>query len=92
MRESDPARKLTFDLLLGKRTVGRPKRTWPEKVEKEVKGMGVKNWKRLALERDKTEDNCGGQGLNWAVEPREERDFCIFQCSLNDNLTTVNCE
>jgi hypothetical protein len=53
MRESDPDRKLTFDLLLGKRMVGRPKRTWLEKVEKEVKGMGVKNWKRLALERDK---------------------------------------
>jgi hypothetical protein len=30
MRESDPARKSTFDLLLGERTVGRPKRRWTE--------------------------------------------------------------
>jgi hypothetical protein len=53
MRESDPARKSTFDLLLGERTVERPKRRWIEEVERELKGMGVKDWKRLALERDK---------------------------------------
>jgi hypothetical protein len=52
IRESDPARKSTFDLLLGERTVERPKRTWIEEVERELKGMGVKDWKR-ALERDK---------------------------------------
>jgi hypothetical protein len=52
-RESDPARKSTFDLLLGERTVGRPKRRWVEKVKREMKEMGVKNWIRLALERDK---------------------------------------
>jgi hypothetical protein len=52
-RERDPARKSTFDLLLGERTVGRPKRRWIEEVEREVKIMGVKDWKRLALERDK---------------------------------------
>jgi hypothetical protein len=28
MRESDPAGKSTFDLLLGERTVGRTKRRW----------------------------------------------------------------
>jgi hypothetical protein len=53
IRESDPARKSTFDLLLGKRTVGRPKRRWIQEVERELKGMGVKNGKRLMLERDK---------------------------------------
>jgi hypothetical protein len=53
MRESDPARKSTFDLLLGERTLGTPKRRWIEEVEREMKGMGVKDWKRLALERDK---------------------------------------
>jgi hypothetical protein len=42
----------TVDLLLGERTVGRPKRRWIEEVERELKGMGVKDWKRLALERD----------------------------------------
>jgi hypothetical protein len=53
MRESDPARKSTFDLLLGERTVGRPKSRWIKEVEREQKGMSVKDWKRLALERDK---------------------------------------
>jgi hypothetical protein len=33
--------------------VGRPKRRGTEEVERELKGMGVKDWKRLALERDK---------------------------------------
>jgi len=27
----------------------RPKRRWIEEVERELKGMGVKDWKRLAL-------------------------------------------
>jgi hypothetical protein len=53
MRESDSAGKSTFDLLLGERAVGRPKRRWTEEVERELKGIGVKDWKRLALERDK---------------------------------------
>jgi hypothetical protein len=43
MRESDPARKSTFDQLLGERTVGRPKRRWIEEVETELKGVGVKD-------------------------------------------------
>jgi hypothetical protein len=47
-----PDRKSTFDLLLGERTVGRPKRRWIEEVERELKGMGVKDWKWMALERD----------------------------------------
>jgi hypothetical protein len=53
MRESDPARKSTFDLLLGERMMGRPKKRWSEEEEREPRGMGVKDWKRLALERDK---------------------------------------
>jgi hypothetical protein len=53
MRESGPAKKSTFDLLLSERTAGRPKRRWIEEVERELKGMGVKDWKRLAFERDK---------------------------------------
>jgi hypothetical protein len=32
--------------------VGRPKRRWTEEAERELKGMGVKDWKKLALERD----------------------------------------
>jgi hypothetical protein len=42
-----------MEWLLGERTVGRPKRRWIEEVERELKGMGVEDWKRLALERDK---------------------------------------
>jgi hypothetical protein len=53
MRESDPARKSIFDLLLDERTVARPKRRWTEEVERELKGMCVKDWKGLTLERDK---------------------------------------
>jgi hypothetical protein len=53
MRESDPARISTFDLLLCERTVGRPKRRWFEEMERELKGMGVRDWKRLELERDR---------------------------------------
>jgi hypothetical protein len=76
MRESDPVRKSTFDVLLGERTVGRPKRRWIEEVERELKAMVVKDWKRLALERDKWKKNCGGgQDLNWAVVPRRESFF-----------------
>jgi hypothetical protein len=75
MGESDTARKSTFDVLLCERTVGRPKRRWIEEVERELKGMGVKDWKRLALERDKWKKIVQEvQGLNWAVEPRRERD------------------
>jgi hypothetical protein len=57
MRESGPAKKSTFDLLLSERTAGRPKRRWIEEVERELKGMGVKDWKRLAFERDKWNKN-----------------------------------
>jgi hypothetical protein len=53
MRESDPARKSTFDLLLSERTVGRPKTRWIEEVGRELKGTGIKDWKRLAMEKDK---------------------------------------
>jgi hypothetical protein len=34
-------------------TVVRPKKRWIEEVERELKGMGVKDWKRLADKWDK---------------------------------------
>jgi hypothetical protein len=49
VRQSDPARKSTFNLLLDDRRARRPQRRWIEEVEKEMKGMGVKDWKILAL-------------------------------------------
>jgi hypothetical protein len=33
--------------------VGRPQRRWTDEVEREVKEMDVKDWKRLTMERDK---------------------------------------
>jgi hypothetical protein len=33
--------------------VGKPKMRWIEEVKWELKGMGVKGWKSLALKRDK---------------------------------------
>jgi hypothetical protein len=74
MKESGRARKSTFDLLLGERTVERPKRRWTEEVERELKGMGVKDWKRLALERGKWKNIVE----LWAVEPRRERERELF--------------
>jgi hypothetical protein len=35
--------------------VGRPKRRWIVEVKRELKGMGVKDWKR-SLERDKLKE------------------------------------
>jgi hypothetical protein len=32
---------------------GTPKRRWTKEVETEAKGMGVKDWKRWVLVRDK---------------------------------------
>jgi hypothetical protein len=49
MRESDSARKSTFDLLLGERTVGRPKRRRTEAVDRELKRKDAKDWKGLAV-------------------------------------------
>jgi hypothetical protein len=34
-RENDAGRKSTFELLLGERTVGRPKRRWIEEAERD---------------------------------------------------------
>jgi hypothetical protein len=75
MRESDPARKSTFDLLLGERTLGRPKRRWIEEVERELKGMGVKDWKRLAWSRPRLKLGCRAK--------ERERENSIYKGYLN---------
>jgi hypothetical protein len=83
MRESDPARKSTFDLLLGERTVGRPKRRWTEEVEIELKGMGVKDWKKVGVGKGRMEEDYGGdKGLNWAVEPRRRSCYFFYAVSV----------
>jgi hypothetical protein len=54
-----------------KRTVGRPNRRWIEEVEREMKGLDVKDWKCLALERDKWKKIVEEAK---AVETRRERE------------------
>jgi hypothetical protein len=88
MRESDPDRKSTFDLLLGKRTVGRPKRRWIEAVERELKGMDVKDWKRSALERDKWK-KIMEEAKGWAVEPRRERELLRLVLRTKQKLVSI---
>jgi hypothetical protein len=45
MQELDPFRKLTVLKPEGNR-VGKPKLRWLESVEKVLKNMGVRNWRR----------------------------------------------
>jgi hypothetical protein len=53
IRESDPAKRSTFELLMGERTVGRSKRRWTEEVEREnvkKKKSHYMPWRRLGGE------------------------------------------
>jgi hypothetical protein len=36
----------------GARSVGRPKLRWEDGVDQDIRILGVKNWKRVALNRD----------------------------------------
>jgi len=45
MQELDPCRKLTLLKTEGTR-VGKPKLRWLESVEKDLKNMGMRNWRR----------------------------------------------
>jgi len=37
---------------VGIRSVGRPKLRWEDGVDQDVRILGVKNWKKVALDRD----------------------------------------
>jgi hypothetical protein len=37
------------NLLLSERTVGRPKRRWTDEMERELKGVCVKDWKKVGV-------------------------------------------
>jgi hypothetical protein len=52
----------------GVRSVGRPKLQWEDGVDQDIRILGVKNWKKVALNRDEWEKllkKAGGhQGLS----------------------------
>jgi hypothetical protein len=80
MRKTGPARRLTFDLLLGERAVGRPKRRWFEEMEKELKWMGVKDWTyingRKSWRRPRPKLGCRGKER----ERERVRKWCRIGC------------
>ena len=52
MQELDPQRKLTVLKIEGTRRVGKPKLRWLESVEKNLKEMGMRNWRRQQQDRE----------------------------------------
>ena len=54
----------------GARSVERPKLRWKDGVDQDMRILGVKNWKKVALDRDERAQLLKeGQGLPEAVEP-----------------------
>ena len=54
----------------GVRSVGKPKMRWEDCVDQDIRLLGVKNWKKVALNRgDMGEASSEGQGPPGAVEP-----------------------
>jgi hypothetical protein len=71
----------------------RPKRRWIEEVERELKGMGVKDWKRLALKgttgrrswrRPRPKLGCGAGGGGRLLIHVNSRDVNMTQLVLQD--------
>ncbi|PSN51468.1 hypothetical protein C0J52_00735 [Blattella germanica] len=52
MEEDNPARKLTLLKPEGSRRVGRPKLRWMDGIEKDLRTIGTRAWRRRALDRD----------------------------------------
>ena len=51
--DSDRAHKKIFNTKPdGARSVGRPKLRWKDGVDQDMRILGVKNWKKIALNRD----------------------------------------
>ena len=46
-------RKYSTPNQIGIRSVGRPKLRWKDGVDQDMRILGVKNWKKVALNRDK---------------------------------------
>ena len=53
MSEKTPVKKLTLLRPEGSRRAGRPKLRWLDGVEKDLRTLGVRGWRRRALDRDR---------------------------------------
>ena len=52
MPEETPVKKLTLLRPEGSRRAGRPKLRWLDGVEKDLRNVGIRDWRRRALDRD----------------------------------------
>ena len=52
MEEDNPTKKLTLLKPEGSRRIGRPKLRWMDGVEEDLRKIGVRAWRRRALDRD----------------------------------------
>jgi hypothetical protein len=59
----------------GTRRGGRPRKGWKGEVERDLQVLGVKRWRDLVTDTEKTEGDCStGQSPQWAVVPMEEEE------------------
>ena len=53
MPEGNPVKKITLLRPEGSRGAGRPKVRWLDGVEEDLKTLGIRGWRRRALDRDR---------------------------------------
>ena len=53
MSEENSVKKLTLLRPEGSRRAGRPKVRWLDRVEKDLRTLGIRGWRRRALGRDR---------------------------------------
>ena len=54
--EGNPVKKLTLLIPEGSRRAGRPKLRWLDGVEKDLGTLGIRSWRRRALDRERSLD------------------------------------
>jgi len=52
MQDNLPCKKITLDMLEGRRRAGRPNLRWIDVVTKDAEKLGVRNWRARARDRD----------------------------------------